>query len=82
MNKYILGIDGMACGMCEMHVEDKLRKAIKLKKVNASHIKNNVIVITELELSEDDFKKILDPTGYRVTSYNKSIAVKKIFRWR
>lgn len=82
MNKYILGIDGMACGMCEMHVEDKLRKAIKLKKVNASHIKNNVIVITELELSEEDFKKILDPTGYRITSYNKTVAVKKFFRWR
>ena len=82
MNKYILGIDGMACGMCEMHVEDKLRKAIKLKKVNASHIKNNVIVITELELSEEDFKKILDPTGYRIPSYSKSIAVKKFFRWR
>ncbi len=82
MNKYILGIDGMACGMCEMHVEDKLRKAIKLKKVNASHIKNNVIVITELELTEEDFKKILDPTGYRITSYEKSVAVKKFFRWR
>ena len=82
MNKYILGIDGMACGMCEMHVEDKLRKAIKLKKVNASHIKNNVIVITELELTEEDFKKILDPTGYRITSYNKTVAVKKFFRWR
>ena len=82
MNKYILGIDGMACGMCEMHVEDKLRKAIKLKKVNASHIKNNVVVITELELSEEDFKKILNPTGYRITSYEKSVAVKKFFRWR
>ncbi len=82
MNKYILGIDGMACGMCEMHVEDKLRKAIKLKKVNASHIKNNVVVITELELSEEDFKKILDPTGYRITSFEKSVAVKKFFRWR
>ncbi len=82
MNKYILGIDGMGCGMCEMHVEDKLRKAIKLKKVSASHIKNNVIVITELELSKEDFKKILDPTGYRITSYSKSIAVKKFFRWR
>lgn len=82
MNKYILGIDGMACGMCEIHVEDKLRKAIKLKKVNASHIKNNVVVITELELSEEDFKKILNPTGYRITSFEKSVAVKKFFRWR
>ena len=82
MYKYILGIDGMACGMCEMHVEDKLRKAIKLKKVNASHIKNNVIVITELELSEEDFKKILDPTGYKVTSFEETEAVKKLFGWR
>lgn len=82
MNKYILGIDGMACGMCEMHVEDKLRKAIKLKKVKSSHIKNNVTVITELELSKEDFKKILDPTGYRVTSFKKEVAVKKLFGWR
>lgn len=24
MNKYILGIDGMRCGMCEMHVEETI----------------------------------------------------------
>lgn len=63
-------------------ITKKLRKAIKFKKVSASHIKNNVIVITELELSEEDFKKILDPTGYRITSYNKSVSVKKFFGWR
>ena len=82
MNKYILGIDGMACGMCEMHVEDAISKNIKAKKVKASHIKNNVVVITEENLGEEDFKRMLDPTGYRITSFERTVAVKKLFWWR
>lgn len=82
MNKYILGIDGMRCGMCEAHVEETIRKNINVKKIKASHIKNNVIVITEENLMEDDFKKILDPTGYKVTSFERTVAVKKLFSWR
>ena len=72
----------MGCGMCEMHVKETIRKEYKLKKIKASHIKNNVVVITESELSEEDFKRVLDPTGYRVTSYKKEEAVKKLFGWR
>lgn len=82
MNKYTLGIDGMMCGMCEAHVEEVIRKHIKAKKIKASHIKNNLVVITELELSIDDFKKVLDPTGYKIISFNKSDAVKGLFGWR
>lgn len=82
MNKYILGIDGMGCGMCEMHVEETISKAFKCKRVKASHIKNNVIVILEDNLTIEDFKKVLDPTGYRVTSFERTVAVKKLFGWR
>ena len=82
MNKYILGIDGMRCGMCEMHVEETISKALKVKKVKASHIKNQVVVITELNLVESDFRDILDPTGYRITSFERTVAVKKLFGWR
>lgn len=82
MNKYILGIDGMKCGMCEMHVEDAIRKAIKVKKVNASHLKNSVVVITEKNLDLFDFKNILKPTGYKVTSFERTVAIKKLFGWR
>lgn len=82
MNKYILGIDGMGCGMCEMHVEEAIRKILNVKKVKASHIKNQVVVITELNLVEEDFKKILDPTGYRITSFERTVALKKLFGWR
>ncbi len=82
MNKYILGIDGMACGMCELHVEEAISKSLKAKKIKASHIKNNLIVITDLEMSEDDYHKILDPTGYRITSFEKTLAVKRLFGWK
>ncbi len=81
MNKYIIGIDGMACGMCEMHVEEAIRKVLKVKMVKASHIKKQVIVIIEVNLSENDFHKILDPTGYRITSFKRTVAVKKFLGW-
>ena len=79
MNKYILGIDGMGCGMCEMHVEDAIRKAIKIKKVKASHLKNNVTVFTEANLGEEDFSKALDNSGYRITSFLREAAVRRLF---
>ena len=39
MNKYILGIDGMRCGMCELHIGETIAKAIWVKKVKASRFK-------------------------------------------
>ena len=82
MNKYILGIDGMACGMCEVHVEGTITKKLKVKKAKASHFKNNLVVFTELNLGEEDFKKALEETGYRITSFTRTAAIKKLFGWR
>ena len=41
MNKYILGIYGMRCGMCEAHVKDSVTKNIEVKKISASHLITN-----------------------------------------
>ena len=82
MNKYIIGIDGMRCGMCEVHVEEAITKKLKVKKASASHTKNRLIVITEENLTEEIFKAILDPLGYRITSFERTIAVKKLFGWK
>ena len=43
MNKYILGIDGMRCGMCELHVEEAISKNINVKKVKANRYKKEVV---------------------------------------
>lgn len=82
MNKYIVGIDGMGCGMCEIHVEDAVRKAFHIKKAKASHFKNNLVVFSEEDLVEDDFNNAFKDTGYRITSFAKAPAIKKLFGWR
>lgn len=40
MIKIILGIEGMACGMCEAHINNEVRNAFNIQKVTSSHTKN------------------------------------------
>ena len=58
MVKMILKIDGMACGMCESHVNDTIRRNFKVKKVTSSHSKGETVIIAESPLDEDALKKI------------------------
>ena len=82
MNKYVLGVNGMQCGMCELHVEEVISKNIKVKKAKASRFKKQVIVFTELNLDKEDFLRVLEPTGYQLTSFERMVAIKKWFGWR
>lgn len=63
MTKYTLKIDGMACGMCEAHINDAIRNNFSVKKVSSSHTKNESIVIAE-ELDEEKLKSVITETGY------------------
>lgn len=40
MIKISVGIEGMACGMCEAHINNAVRQAFSVKKVTSSHIKS------------------------------------------
>lgn len=39
MVKITVGIEGMACGMCETHLGEAVRNAFQVKKVTSSHTK-------------------------------------------
>ncbi len=39
MVRITLSIEGMACGMCEAHINEAVRNAFKVKKVSSSHHK-------------------------------------------
>ena len=52
MTKTTLNITGMACNMCEAHVNDAIRENFKVKKVNSSHTKNQTEIISEEPLDE------------------------------
>ena len=70
MVQITVGVDGMACSMCEAHVSDAIRKTFPVKKVTASHTKGQAVIVAESEIAEADIAKALEPTGYRMISYN------------
>ena len=63
MTKTTLKIDGMMCGMCESHVNDAIRQAFKVKKVNSSHSKGECEIISEEPLDEAKLQEVMEPTG-------------------
>lgn len=81
MVKMILKIDGMACGMCESHINDTIRRNFKVKKVSSSHSKGETEIIAERPLDEETLKKAIGNTGYTVLSvYTESYEKKRFFR--
>ncbi len=77
MKKTTLTIDGMRCGMCEAHVCDVIRRNFNVKKVTASHIKNQAVVISDTPLDADQLKKAVSDEGYRVSEITVEEYVKK-----
>lgn len=68
MIKITVNIDGMACGMCETHINDAVRNAFPVKKVTSSHTKKETVILTEREIPEPELRKILGKAGYDVIS--------------
>jgi len=69
MIKTILKIEGMACGMCEAHINDTIRKLYpSAKKVSASHKTGEASFLTDTAPDEETLKKAIDQTGYTLLS--------------
>ena len=77
MLKITMGIEGMMCGMCESHINDAIRREFKVKKVTSSHAKKQTVILTEKPLDEGKLRKVIDDTGYKVTSIETSEEEKK-----
>ena len=77
MQKIVLKIDGMMCGMCESHINDAIRNAFSVKKVTSSHAKGVTEILTEEDISEDALKSVIDQTGYEMKSVEKMPFEKK-----
>ena len=66
--KVTLKIEGMACGMCEAHVCETIRKAVPdAKIVKASNRKGTATFVTDSRLDKDELAKAIEETGYTCT---------------
>ena len=77
MVKITVGIDGMACGMCEAHINEAVRSAFPVKKVTSSHTKKETIILAEKEIPEQELRKVVAEAGYDVMSVNRERYEKK-----
>ena len=66
MVQITLKIDGLACGMCESHVNDAIRAKFPVKKVSSSHTKGETVILSEEDISEEALRAVIEPTGYKV----------------
>ena len=66
MVRTCISIEGMRCPMCEAHIQDAIRKIGGIKKVKAYRKKNEVVIISNDNISEEMLHSVIDPTGYRL----------------
>lgn len=80
MIRMTIKVEGMACSMCEAHVNEAIRKAVPVKKVTSSHKKGETQLILENPVDEQVVKQAIESIGYRVISVESGLYEKKRFR--
>jgi copper chaperone CopZ len=74
-------IDGMMCPMCESHVNDAVRKQLRVRKVTSSHKKGVTVITSEEGITKAQLEAALEGSGYRVLSVRTEDQVRKgLFR--
>ena len=79
MVKVIVKVEGMACGMCEAHVNESIKKAFVVKEVTSAHKDNVTEIIAESELDEEKIKEVIEAEGYTVLGVTTEEYKKKRF---
>ena len=77
MVKITLAIEGMACGMCEAHINEAVRNAFQVKKVTSSHTKKQTVIIAVKDIPEQELKNVIVKAGYDAVSVSSETYEKK-----
>ena len=68
----------MKCEMCQAHINDVIRKNFEVDRVKSSYAKGQCQIISDEDISLAKLHRVIDPTGYRITSYSSEDYKKKI----
>lgn len=79
MLKITVDVAGMACGMCEAHINDAVRQNFKVQKVTSSHRKGKTEILTQSNIPEEQLKSVIEKSGYTVTGIHTGFVEKKGF---
>ena len=57
-------VSGMACSMCEAHINDAIRAAFSVEKVSSSHSKGETVILSQEPPDENALRAAIGATGY------------------
>lgn len=66
MYQTVMKLDGMACGMCEAHVNDAVRRCCPVKKVTSSCKTGTAEIITDDAPEVEKLAAAIQAAGYTV----------------
>ena len=76
MFKYTFSVEGMACGMCEAHINEAVRRALPVKKVRSSYRRGETVVISDGELDESALRAAVEATGCEARGVERELYAK------
>ncbi len=79
MYRMTLQVEGMACPMCESHINDAVRRAFAVRKVSSSRVKKCTQIVSDEKLDERAVMDAINATGYQVLSAHTEPYEKKGF---
>lgn len=79
MFKYIVKVEGMACGKCEAKVNEAVKAAFDVKEVTSSHSDNKTVVLSETQLDEAKLLEVINATGFKALSVKAEKKKKGLF---
>ena len=69
----ILTIDGMACGMCESHINETIRQNFDVRKVKSSYKTGITEIISDKGPGSQALHEAIDPTGYKILNIRQEL---------
>ena len=64
MVRTTIKVSGMACSMCEAHINDAIRAAFPVKKVSSSHSRGETVILSQEPPDENALRAAINATGY------------------
>lgn len=77
MIKTIVSVNGLACSMCEAHINDAIRAAFPVRKVTSSHTKKETVILSDEKLDHEAIKRTITGAGYTPMAVTEEIYEKK-----
>lgn len=71
MYKITAKVEGLMCGNCEKHVNEAIKEAFSVKKVNSSHTDKETVIVSKEDLDTEKVKAVIEEAGYQVTDITK-----------